>query len=309
MDTLDEIRQTFRGSRHRYIEHFLSYPKSAQDTPNELEAELPNLQRAFRWTLEEGDKNLIPKFWNDVKDFVWDSGFWQIFIDWGESALAVLNQSNDPENQAWVLSELGWFWMEQGDFITAEDCFRRSQTLFKSVNNDEGTCAVERYLGVLAYRAGDFERAKTHYEQALELATAHGYSGMIAEIRNLQGSLARKLGDFAGARQFYEVASREIERLGDPWRLTVILRNLARMEFQLGNLEAARQGFLKAVAVCEEIDRKDMLFGCQLRLAEVELELGDTDKARELAITARTGFAELGMSRDLEAANEFLEGL
>lgn len=50
-----------------------------------------------------------------------------------------------------------------------------------------------------------------------------------------------------------------------------------------------------------------MLYGCQLGLAQVELKLGRVDRARTLAIGARAGFVQMGMQRDIEIANQFLE--
>ena len=305
----ERVLGVYIESRQRYTEYYLKFPKGVGDAVGELEAEIPNLQHAFHWTLQAGNNRLIPAFWNDVKDFLWDHGYWQTFIDWGEGTLRVLQQLNNPDTEAWVLSELGWFWMEQSEFPTAGEMFERAKSIFSTIDHHKGLCAIERYLGVLAYRIGNLDKASRHYETALQLATARNFVGMIAEIRNLQGSLARKVGDFVRARQFYEEARKEIEMLGDKWRLTAVLRNLARLEFQLGDFVAAKDGFMRAIESCEQIDRKDMLYGCQLRLAETELELGNVENAKVLATTARNGFAELGMKRDLEEANQFLNGL
>jgi len=156
---------------------------------------------------------------------------------------------------------------------------------------------------------GNLEQAAEHYEIALQLAITGDLRGMIAEIRNQQGSIARKAGDFIHARQFYEEARKEVEKERDKWRLTGILRNLARLEFQLDNFAAAKDGFVETIELCKQINRKDMLYGCQLRLAEAELKLGNVQKARTLALAARNGFAELGMKRDLQITNQFLDTL
>lgn len=302
----EQILSAYLESRRHYVGYYLKYPKHTGDVLAELEVELPNLQHAFSWTLEAGDNKLIPEFWNDVKDFLWDHGHWQTFIDWGEGTLKAIHELKSPEIEAWVLSELGWFWMEQSEFAIAQEMFERSKDIFTTIDDHKGICAIDRYLGVLAYRMEDFNKTSTYYEMALQLATIKGYAGMIAEIRNLQGSLARKMEDFTQARQFYEEARKEIEQLGDKWRLTGVLRNLAHLELQLGELLAAKDGFMRAMALCEQIDRKDMLYGCQLGLAEVELKLGDVQKAGPLALAARNGFAKLGMKRDVDAANQFL---
>lgn len=303
------ILDTYLESYRRYAKYFLKYPQSVGPNFNKLEVEIPNLHLALQWAIQTGENSLVPEFWNYVKDHLWDHGYWQVFFEWGENALEALHDLKEAETEAWTLSELGWFWMEQGEFVTAEDMFRRSQDIFRSIDLPKGVCAIERYIGVLAYRMGNLDSAADHYNKALEIAIATVNVGMIAEIRNLQGSLARKVGDFALARECYYAAREAIEELGDIWRLTAVLRNLARMEFQLGNFASAKEGFLRTIELCEQIDRKDMLYGCQLRLAEVELKLGDMEHARSLAIAARNGFVELGMKRDLDEANQFLSEL
>lgn len=305
----EQALDVYLDSRRRYADYFLGYPKRIGNAFAELAVELPNLQSAFDGALQSGEYEAIPEFWNAVKDLLWDHGYWQVFIEWGESTLDVLHKLSNLENEAWVLSELGWFWMEQGEFDTAREMFVQAKKVFSAIEHYKGLCAVERYLGVLAYRVGDLEKASAQYKTALEMATSQNLTGMIAEIKNLQGSLARKLGDFASARDSYGEAREQIERLGDQWRLTAVLRNLARMEFQLGNWRAARDRFQQAIDLCLQIDRKDMLYGCQLGLAEAELKLGDVEEATTLAVSAKDGFAELGMKRDLDEANQFLTNL
>jgi tetratricopeptide (TPR) repeat protein len=304
-----QVYDTYQKSRQRYLEYYLKLPKVANANALELEAEIPNLQYAFNWALWAGNNELLLNFWNNLKDFLWDRGHWQVFLEWGDKTLRALQQLKSPTDEAWVLSELGWFWMEQDESHTAQEMFERSRNIFASINHYEGICAIERYLGVLAYRMGDLDQAQKRYEIALQIALTRDLTGMIAEIRNQQGSVARKTGDFIRARQLYEEAKKEIEQQGDKWRLTGILRNLARLEFQTENFAAAKDGFMETIELCKQINRRDMLYGCQLRLAEVELELGNIEKARELAISARKGFAELGMKRDLQTTNQFLDTL
>ncbi|CAG0935136.1 hypothetical protein TFLX_03968 [Thermoflexales bacterium] len=170
------------------------------------------------------------------------------------------------------------------------------------------TVADEHFATALRI-ASEGELAEKH-RSASEQGTEEGdYTLIISEIRNLQGSVAKRQGDFAQARQHYEESVRLVNLKGDRWRLTAALRNLARLEFQLGNLNAAKEQFENIIALCKEVDRKDMLYGCQFGLAEIELKLGNVDHARMLAASARHGFEQLGLQRDLANATRFLNDL
>lgn len=289
-------------SQRRYVEYYLVY---SQDNL-ELETELPNLQKVLSWILNSDEKSYLPHFWNNLKDPLMDKGFWKIFVEWGEIILSSPHIADNTQTRAWLMADLGWLAMESGDYRLAKDRFLQSRDLFIEIDEYYGTCALERYLGVLAYRAGNLVNANSQYDKAYNIANAHNFKGMIAEIRNLQGSLALKNNELSLARQAYNESLAAFRELNDLWRSTAVLRNLARMEFKANDLSAAKITYTDAIKLCEELVRKDMLYGCQLGLAEVELNLGNIKKAKSLVSSARSGFVDLGMNIGLEKSHQLL---
>jgi len=138
-----QVLDTYLESRQRYLEYYLKLPKVVNDAVAELEVEIPNLQYAFNWTLQAGNNKLVLNFWNNVKDFLWNHGHWQVFIEWGENTLKALQQLNTPTDEAWVLSELGWFWMEQDESNTARQMFEQARNIFVTTNHHKGLCATK----------------------------------------------------------------------------------------------------------------------------------------------------------------------
>lgn len=297
----------YKMSKELYAEYFLNYPVRGID--QDFEYELPNLQQALYCALELENKEKLPTFWNGVKDFLMDKGFWILFTEWGEAILGSIRHLNDLETEAWLLADLGWLCMEKGEFSVAQARFEHARNNFENLGHQFGMCVLERYLGVVAYRSGNLEKASAQYKKAEKLALARNYQGMIAEIKNLQGSLARKKGDYTDSRRLYHESIQTLEKLDDAWRLTAVLRNLARLEFQVGNLIDSKIAFNEVIKLCQQLGRKDMLYGCYLRLAEVELRLENLSAAVELATEAKRGFIELGLNRDINEANLFLTEL
>jgi tetratricopeptide (TPR) repeat protein len=298
-------KDIFEHAGSRFASYYLDFDQNPDMLFQWIQNEYPNIQNSISFVYGSNEEALICNFWRRVKDIIWDNGDWQIFHELGEISLKVMRSICDKDGEASVLSDLGWLWMERTDFENARNYFDESLDLFRQLENPAGICATIRYRGVLSYRLGDFINANNNFESALQIATENNFSGMIAEIRNLQGSLARKSGDLTNALNYYEQARTGYEDLGDKWRLTAVLRNLARLYFKAGDYSLSKKAFYEVIELCKEIDRKDMLYGSQLGLAEVELKLGNTKDAHELAESARKGFFELGMEKDLEDAIRF----
>lgn len=305
--SLDTSKDIFEHAGFRFASFYLDFNKNPDPLFEWVQNEYPNIQNSIRFVYGSKEEGLISSFWKRVKDIIWDHGDWQIFLELGEISLNVMQSICDKEGEAGVWSDLGWLWMERSDFKNARHYFERSLDLFRQLDNQAGICATIRYRGVLSYRLGDFISAENDFESALQIAVENKFSGMIAEIRNLQGSIARKSGDLTSALTYYEQAKIGYEGLGDKWRLTAVLRNLARLYFKAGNFSMSKEEFRKVIELCKGIDRKDMLYGSQLGLAEVELKLGNTGEAFELAESARKGFFELGMEKDLKDAMRFIK--
>ena len=299
--------QRYLDTRQHYINYYLSYPAIGIDI--DFVHEVANFRQAVSYALETNCHDALTTFWNNIKDFLMDSGSWLLFTEWGEAILNSIQGTENTETQAWLWADLGWLSMERRDFLDAQKSFLQARNKFKQIGNPYGECALERYLGVLAYRMGNLDEATSQYMKAENLAVIHNYEGMMAEIANLQGSLARKKGKFEETRHQYRKSTLALKSINDSWRLTAVLRNMARLEFQAGNFVASRDIFNGAIDLCKQLGRKDILYGCYLRLAEVELELGNLREATELCTKASNGFEELGLDHDLADARQFLARL
>jgi tetratricopeptide (TPR) repeat protein len=303
----EKALQRYLDTKQHYINYYLSY--SAKSLDIDFVNEVANFRQAVAYALETNRQDALTTFWNNIKDFLMDGGFWLIFREWGEAILKLIEGTKNTETQAWLWADLGWLSMERRDFLDAQKRFLQARHKFNRIGNPFGECALERYLGVLAYRMGNLDEATSQYMKAENLAVIHNYEGMMAEIANLQGSLARKKGKFNEARHQYQKSIRALKSINDRWRLTAVLRNMARLEFQAGNFVASREVFSEAIELCKQLGRKDMLYGCYLRLAEVERELGNLKEAMELCSRASNGFEELGLDHDLADAKQFLTRL
>lgn len=305
--SLDNSKEIFEQSGLRFASFYLNFNQDPNLLFQWVQSEYPNIQSSVHFVYGSNEEELISSFWKRVKDIIWDRGDWQIFQELGEISLKVMQSICDIEGEAWARSDLGWLYMERGEFINAGQYFEKSLELFLQTNNSMGICATIRYRGVLTYRLGDLINAKKDFEFALKIAIENNFSGMIAEISNLQGSLARKNGDMKNALAYYLQAKTGYEKLDDKWRLTAVMRNLAQLYLRTGDLSKSRSAFNEVIKLCKNIDRKDMLYGSQLGLAEVELKLGNIREAFELAESARKGFYKLGMEKDLQDVIRFIK--
>ncbi len=297
------------SARTRYVSYFLRYPEQPPGSQeSQFATGFAHIQRAFQWALQQ-HKERIPHFWQIVKNLLMNYGYWQTFIEWGTAVQKVLNQLELTQDEAWLISDLGWLAMEQTRYAEAEKLFEESADMFYMLQDNWGICALERYLGVLAYRQQLLDKAETHFQTATKSAKKHNFSTVLPELENLQGSLARKRGDFVKAKIHYMAARLAHEASGNEWSLSIILRNIAKMELQRKEFESAQRVFSEAIELSQRIGRKDALYGCLLGMAETQIALGNMMLAKKLTSEARQGFTDLGMRRDLDRAQTVMEKL
>ncbi|CAG0935137.1 hypothetical protein TFLX_03969 [Thermoflexales bacterium] len=95
-----QIQQIYLDSRHRYVGYYLRYSEESTHLAYMLEQELANLQQAFHWAIEDNKHELVARFWEAIGDFFWEHGYWQNYLEWGETALNAIRQLGRRETEA-----------------------------------------------------------------------------------------------------------------------------------------------------------------------------------------------------------------
>lgn len=310
-DDIGDIKAQYSNAQDRYVQYYLNRARaSSQLSPKAVRDDLPNLQHAFQLVTSSGDNQLASEFWDALSASLWNYGFWDVYGEWVSATLRLSEvEDRDSLARAWRISELGWLVMEKANYALADSLFRSASEVFHKEQDLKGICTIERYLGVLAYRTKDYERAAIQYALAERIAEENSYLLSLSEIWNLQGSLERKLKHYDLARSKYEAAATLCETEGDLSRATAVYRNLAQLAVAQGDTNAARTAFERTISLCQSVNRVDMLHSCELKLASLEQSVGNVERALALALKAREGFIQLGLSDSVQQANDLLARL
>jgi CHAT domain-containing protein/Tfp pilus assembly protein PilF len=152
------------------------------------------------------------------------------------------------------LTNLGYVYMDRGDFDLAQRSFRRALELAKVGNNQEHIVNALRVLARLALRTGDLDKANQYAEEVLAIARNNG--NHLGEVYPMlvQGQVAVRRGNPAAAMRIFQAIERDpacppsLKWLAQHSLALLfedgMLKNSADKEYlaALTTLEAAREG-------------------------------------------------------------------
>jgi CHAT domain-containing protein/Tfp pilus assembly protein PilF len=130
-----------------------------------------------------------------------------LFLEAEKSA----RELEDFVDQGVWLTNVGYIYMDAGNFSLAESSFRRALTIEQQVNRKEHIYNALRVLARLALQTGDLENASQYAQQALEKARQSGIHVDELYPMLVQGQVAARRGDTATAEsKFHEVEQDKI---------------------------------------------------------------------------------------------------
>ena len=214
----------------------------------------------------------------------------------------------------------------QGDHPAAEQCLRRSLSLYEEMGDEAGIAASLNALAVSARDRGDYSAAQSNFERSLacwrtlsdRLAIARCLHNLanVVKVRgdysrarcalceaadifeelgdhsgrawsiNQQGDIARAQGDRAAARHLYQCALSAFREAGDPWGSARSLADLAYVDCEQGDHLAANAACREALQIFADLRYRRGIARALEASACLALAQGYAERALKLTAAA-----------------------
>lgn len=93
----------------------------------------------------------------------------KLSVHYYRRTIQLARQIGDRFNEARACTNLGFYYIEQGQWYRAEVLSRRALTIFEQIKSDHGRAHTENHLGFLYTRSHKWELAQQHLERACSI--------------------------------------------------------------------------------------------------------------------------------------------
>ncbi|MBF0189764.1 MAG: CHAT domain-containing protein [Magnetococcales bacterium] len=231
-----------------------------------------------------------------------------------EQALALFQETDDPEGQTRALLDIGLTEEALGNFVQAEAHYRQGreraealdapllmataalrlantawfqgeyQAAFQGLNEADGLAKrakdiplaimIANTRGLVYWTLNEHDKALLHLDKAVELAEREKIPSELASSLNNKGLILRETGRLDEALQRFRQALQIDEGLKSRWGLGYDHRNIGLVLMRQGKLKEAEAGFVLAESISREI-------GDVVNQAKALLALGQVKRALE----------------------------
>ncbi len=207
-------------------------------------------------------------------------------LDCYQPLLNDLNNGEEPQLFANVLTNVGWANDTLGEPVAAFEAYRRALELGRETDDLLGTARTLNNLGLLHRKTGDFEEALASYERSLDLFQGLQDLRWQGLVLNNIGHTYALLGEPQRALIFFEQALGLLRRIGDRRFEVWTLTNIGAANRSLGEIQSALGSHRSALALSQEIGDPRLEATTLTTLGWVELERGNHRQALDLGTRA-----------------------
>jgi class 3 adenylate cyclase/predicted ATPase len=213
-------------------------------------------------------------------------------------AYATAERSGSLSDRAQASNNLGNAARDLGDYLGAEDHFRRALALWEQIGDIECISGAHINLGNLAMSQGDFQVAREHHQQALTVCQEIGnVQGLTLAQANL-AILAAEEGDGPAAVSVAEKCLRTLSESGNVLVRGLVQVVLGEAYLQCREMKSAQETFNRVMEEhCEEAHPLAVA-GAQRGLGRVALTQGSNSEALGHLSRAKEIFVRLRRTQE-----------
>lgn len=194
-----------------------------------------------------------------------------------ESALALVEETDEFSTIASILNRLGAVSYQLRDYIQAVNYVRKSLEMRRTLGDLSGEARLYNNLGLLGLMSGELREAEANFIQSIELLEKVGDTEGIA-LANINIGLVRyDLGDYGSAEKHLEKARSVAEKIGHRFYLGLANMYLGRLETACEEYQHAVDFLEESLQIFEELGAEDNLIDAMCYLAENFLTWGNLD--------------------------------
>jgi predicted ATPase/DNA-binding CsgD family transcriptional regulator len=274
-----------------------AYGREQSTWYDRLEADMDNLRVALAWSLDAGDVEsglriaaALRWVWemrgHYQEGFVWFSKLLSTNADvslpirakalhracevasqltiepwaseWGEEALRLARELNDPWNIAWALSALTFSGICKQEIKWVAALLDESLSLFRALDDPFGLSHALRRRGGVAINQKDYATAQALIEEALTRDRAAGDKNAVAWELNFMGDIVwQRYNDPAQASPLYREALALFQELQESVGTAFTLLSLADLKRSQANYVQARAHCVEALRLAQRVGMQD----------------------------------------------------
>ena len=172
-------------------------------------------------------------------------------------AARTFESTNDAQPLCWVLSNLGYLYMKEGQFDEAHDAYVRALAIARSRGELRAEGIIEENLAELALRMGRTDEAYQSFRRAREIAETRGDDLRLAAAMKLQGAYERLVGRASQATDTLRHALTLSAITEDALLGGELLYQFALALRAFGDLRGAQDAFASAQDAFERMGARD----------------------------------------------------
>ena len=205
-----------------------------------------------------------------------------------EEALALFRTLERPRETAFVLGELGWIALQQGETDRAEELCEEALDVARATGDAATISGQLNYLADVYSARGDHLRALAAHEEALTLRRALDDPMLVTNSTYNLGIAAWENGEIERARSAFEETHALAGALGDVIHCAAAEFMLAELDLHTGDVDDAETRIRKCLATYTELENERSRAECLVVLAGIATARGAyEDAARLLGAASR----------------------
>jgi predicted ATPase/class 3 adenylate cyclase len=261
-----------------------------------VEVELDNFRAAFEWALTQGRVEETLRAVSALGRFWRARGHIAEARRWLSRALAEADDvpRDVIANALWWSARQA---AAQDDLDAEVPDLEAALKLFRELDLPGETAYVLGELGWIALQQGNPGRAEELCSEALAVARETGDAATIAGQLNYLADVFSARGDHLSALAAHEEALELRRSVGDPLQVANSTYNLGIAAFENGEIERARKAFEETHALARRLSDVLHTAAADFMLAEVALHDGDADGAERQILRCLAFYTELGSDR------------
>lgn len=174
-------------------------------------------------------------------------------VMYGEKAIEVANDLNDPVLLSQAYSDLAYAWMEKGELVNARENYQSALDIRYEIGDSSKIYGTITNLGSVYQRDFQSDSAMANYLKALAFFERSGNERNADFIRNNIGVIYLELKNYRKALEILEQVAKYREANEDYYNLATTLNNLGSIHKHLGDDKKSEETYLKALEIYNDI--------------------------------------------------------
>lgn len=178
------------------------------------------------------------------------------------------------------LNSIGNRHLNRGDYVKAEECFKKSLSKMEEIGDDMGTAIALHNLGRMQMARGDYDATLDYHNRSLEIRQRAGDQWGIAFSFDGLGDLYNRMGNYEKGLEFHSKSLEIREAIGNRANMPSNYKNIAEALLNMGDVERALEMCTKGIAIAEEVGSRFFQATGSRVLGMILSQQGEWEKSR-----------------------------